>query len=133
MPPRIRRGLDDIPAARAISDTLALAPTREFAAPLLGRVGPVTAEMVADHPEKYRAGDIAGISGLQARYDDQLRGSRGYRVIAFDPGGDERELFHLEAVESTPLSLTLDPDLQTTAEELLAPGSRNAQAVWRLI
>jgi cell division protein FtsI/penicillin-binding protein 2 len=119
--PRVRRGVDDIPAARAISDTRALAPTREFAAPLLGRVGPVTAEMVADHPEKYRGGDIAGVSGLQARYDDQLRGRPGYRVIAFDRGGDERELFHLEAVEPTDLALTLDPALQSAAEELLGP------------
>lgn len=115
----VQRGVNQIKGARAIGATLPLAPTREFAAPILGRVGPVTAEMVADHPDRYRAGDVAGVSGLQARYDAQLGGNAGVRVIAFDPGGDERELFAIEAGEGEDLALTLDPALQRTAEDLL--------------
>ncbi|MCR1774017.1 penicillin-binding protein, partial [Nocardioides daeguensis] len=69
-----------IEGGHTVDAELALAPSRDFAAPILGRVGPVTAEMVEKDPEKYRSGDIAGVSGLQARYDDQLRGSVG-RVV----------------------------------------------------
>ncbi|QYJ03427.1 hypothetical protein KUV85_13975 [Nocardioides panacisoli] len=112
-------GVEDIKSARAIESTMALAPTKEFAAPLLGRVGPVTAEMVEEAPETYQAGDIAGVSGLQARYDDRLRGNPGTRVIAFDPGGDERELYAVEASGGEDLALTLDRRLQRTAEDLL--------------
>ena len=34
----------------------------------------MTAEMIKEHPDLYHVGDIAGLSGLQARYDEQLRG-----------------------------------------------------------
>ena len=68
----------------AIADEQPLAPTRDFAAELLGSVGEVTAEMMADQPGVYRMGDRAGLSGLQARYDEELRGSPGMLVRAVD-------------------------------------------------
>ena len=99
---------------------LSLAPTREFAAPILGRVGEVTAEMIEEDPERYQVGDVAGLSGLQARYDDQLRGTPGISVAAVDAGGVERGLFRFESRPGTELQLSLDIDLQTEAERLLA-------------
>ena len=69
-------GIAGIPGGRIVAADLPLAPTREFAAPLLGRVGEVTAEMIEENPE-YQPGDMAGLSGLQARYDEQLRGTPG--------------------------------------------------------
>jgi cell division protein FtsI/penicillin-binding protein 2 len=109
-----------IPGAISVSDTLPLAPTREFAAPILGTVGEVTAEMIEDDPDKYQIGDEAGLSGLQARYDDQLRGTSGVAVHAVDPDGAERELFAEEPTAGEPLKLTLDLRLQQAAERLLA-------------
>ena len=44
-------GIDRIAGAVALPDELPLAPTKEFAAPILGTVGPVTAEMVEEHPD----------------------------------------------------------------------------------
>lgn len=120
------RSIAGITGARIIDDTLALAPTREFAAPLLGRVGPVTAEMVEEDPDTYAAGDVAGLSGLQSRYDDQLRGTPGLVIDAVTPAGEdgadgaERELFVVEPVAGRPLPTTLDARLQTEAERLLA-------------
>ena len=76
------------PARSPLADELPLAPTREFAAPILGTVGEVTAEMIEEDPDRYQAGDEAGLSGLQARYDEQLagharrRGRRGRRPTA---------------------------------------------------
>lgn len=127
---------DEVPAAvrdssirglLLVADDLALAPTRDFAAAILGRVGPVTAEMVEEDPEAYRAGDVAGVSGLQARYDDQLRGTPGVLVEAVAAGSARRrELFRVEPTSGEDLALTLDAALQTTAEQVLAdvgPGS----------
>ena len=49
------------------------------------------------HPDTYQPGDEAGLSGLQARYDDQLRGTPGAVVDAVAPGRRrERELFRVE-------------------------------------
>ena len=38
--------------------------------------------MIEKDPDRYQAGDVAGLSGLQARYDDQLRGTPGVVVDA---------------------------------------------------
>lgn len=117
---QLPEGLAAIPGARAIGARLPLAPTRDFAAPLLGSVGEVTAEIVAEEPARYRAGDQAGLSGLQKRYDEQLRGTPGASVFAVAPDGARSELVSLPPQDGEPLTLTLDARLQTTAERLLA-------------
>lgn len=124
VPPDVAGSYDGIPGALAVSDEIPLAPTREFAAPILGTVGEVTAEMIEKEPENYRIGDQAGLSGLQARYEDQLAGTPGIVVDAvLDRGADpdeERELFREEPRAGQPLRLTLDIDRQLAAERLLA-------------
>jgi cell division protein FtsI/penicillin-binding protein 2 len=131
VPPAVRAAAGGIDGVLIVSDTMALAPTSEFAAPILGRVGPVTAEMVEDRPEDYRVGDVAGLSGLQARYDDQLRGRVGVVVNANDPEADRpaRELHRVDASAGQDLALTLDPRLQRAAEGLLAAEPSGAAVV----
>ncbi|TIC89334.1 penicillin-binding protein [Nocardioides sp. GY 10113] len=120
VPVEVDAGASGIKGVLVLSDRIALAPTREFAAPILGRVGPVTAEMVAEDPETYRPGDVAGVSGLQARYDDRLRGTAGTRVEAVGEGGERSTLFRVAPVAGRALATTLVPRLQTRAEQLLA-------------
>jgi cell division protein FtsI/penicillin-binding protein 2 len=123
--------VDDIPRAvhdladgsdgvALIEGELPLAPTRDFAAPIIGSVGDVTAEMIKEHPDLYEIGDQAGLSGLQARYDEQLRGTPGIVVQAVEEDGTETELFRSDAVPGKPLALTMDVRLQREAERLLA-------------
>jgi cell division protein FtsI/penicillin-binding protein 2 len=110
--------LDAIPGAVGIGDEMPLAPTREFAAPILGRVGPATAEVVEKSDGAVRPGDEVGLSGLQARYEDRLGGTPGLRVQAV--GGDgERVLFSADETNGEPLRTTLDPRLQEAAETAL--------------
>lgn len=122
VPAEVLASYESITGAVALADDISLAPTREFAAPILGRVGPVTAEMIEEDPDRYRVGDIAGVSGLQARYDEQLGGSPGRLVEAVSETGPgpARDLFRVQEEDGDPLELTLDPDLQTDAEALLA-------------
>ncbi len=119
LPAAVTDGVKAIPGARIIAGNLPLAPTRDFAAALLGRVGEVTAELIAEHPE-YHPGDLAGLSGLEARYDERLRGTPGVNVVAVPDQGAVRELFRTEATPGDPLVLSLDVDLETKAEQLLA-------------
>lgn len=111
---------DDVAGATSIGAQLPLAPTREFAAPLLGTVGEATAEIVEESDGAVLPGDQVGRSGLQARYDDTLRGRDGYRVEALDADGSSTVLTEVEPVDGTDLRLTLDPGLQQRAEGLLA-------------
>jgi hypothetical protein len=108
-----------IAGAARLDDEVPLAPTREFAAPLLGSVGAATAEVVEASDGAVGAGDLVGLSGLQARYDEQLRGTPGVRVDA--TGGEaDRTLFEQPPTPGAPLRLTLDPGLQEKAERVLA-------------
>lgn len=116
-----------IPGARGISDHLPLAPTREFAAAILGTVGPATKEIIDKSDGRLRVGDDAGLSGLQLRYDEQLGGTPGIRVSAVpakakagEQSGEPRTLFEVEPTRGQDLHLTLDPRLQERADALLA-------------
>jgi cell division protein FtsI/penicillin-binding protein 2 len=104
----------------AIADDIPLGITREFAAPILGSVGPVTAEIIKDNPGVYAVGDLAGLSGLEARYDEQLRGTPGIVVDRVDGDGTRTTVFKEAATAGEPLHLTLEPRLQLLAERILA-------------
>jgi cell division protein FtsI/penicillin-binding protein 2 len=110
----------DIPGAHALDDELPLAPTREFAAPILGTVGQATAEVVEKSDGEVEAGDEVGLSGLQARYDDQLRGTPGVIVRAVSEDGSSRTLHEVDPTQGEPLRTTLDTQLQEKAERALA-------------
>jgi cell division protein FtsI/penicillin-binding protein 2 len=77
----VRSQIQPLPGTRFREGTLPLAPTQEFARALLGSVGPVTAEIVEASNGRLAAGDIAGLSGLQAQYDEHLGGARRVRVL----------------------------------------------------
>ncbi|CAM3551866.1 penicillin-binding transpeptidase domain-containing protein [Nocardioides zeicaulis] len=117
-----------VPGALAVRDSLPLAPTREFAAALLGRVGPATAELVDSSEGRVLAGDEVGLSGLQARYDEQLTGARGTAVVARGADDALRTLFEAPAVDGADLATTLDPGLQAKAERILAAAGADAPA-----
>ncbi|MDF9279537.1 penicillin-binding transpeptidase domain-containing protein [Arthrobacter sp. EH-1B-1] len=115
--------IDAIPGASGIPDTMSLAPTRTFARELLGSVGPVTAELVEQSAGRLEPGDVAGLSGLQLQYDEQLGGTPGMVIEAVTGEGEARTsevLFEKAPVPGEPLELTLDPALQTLAENVLA-------------
>jgi len=120
--------LTEIPGARAMDTKAPLTPSHGFAAPILGTVGPVTAEMVKKDPSRYQAGDVAGLTGLEARYDDQLRGTPGTVVYRVAGDGTSAVVFRAQPVNGKPLTTTLDLRLQTLAEKLLA-GVKPASAL----
>jgi cell division protein FtsI/penicillin-binding protein 2 len=117
-----------VPGALAVRDTLPLAPTREFAAALLGRVGPATAEVVEESGGSIVAGDEVGLSGLQARYDEQLRGRPGTAVVARGADDVLRTLFEVPATDGADLVTTLSSELQSRAEVALATLGAGAPA-----
>lgn len=114
-----------LPGVNAVKDSLPLAPTRTFARPILGTVGPATAEVVEKSEGAIRAGDLTGLSGLQRQFDAQLRGTPGLRIEARGiegsaTEGQARALFTVEPKPGEPLRITLDPLVQQSAENILA-------------
>ncbi|MET0840498.1 MAG: penicillin-binding transpeptidase domain-containing protein, partial [Marmoricola sp.] len=119
-PAEVLGGVADIEGGGVVQDELPLAPTKEFAAAILGTVGPATAELVKESKGRIKAGDDVGLSGLQKRYDEQLTGTRGATVAAVGDGDDRRTLFTADPVAGSSLHTTIDPDTQTAAEQALA-------------
>lgn len=120
VPASVGAAYESLDGVRALQTTAQLGPTAAFGQPLLGRVGEVTAEMIEEDPARYRVGDLAGLSGLEARYDELLAGQPGITVDAVDTDGRSRELYSVPAADGEPLRTSLDMELQLAAEELLA-------------
>ncbi|WP_026549488.1 penicillin-binding transpeptidase domain-containing protein [Arthrobacter sp. Br18] len=113
--------IEAIPGTLVQADTLALGPTRTFARELLGSVGQPSAEQIESSEGALTAGEIAGLSGLQLQHNDQLAGTPGLEISAMpSDGAGPRQLFEKAPVEGTPLAITLEPALQTLAEQVLA-------------
>lgn len=109
-----------IPGAAAHPDEIPLAPTRSFARPILGSVGQATAEIIEKSEGKIHAGQQVGLSGLQASYNETLSGSDGVTISLYNSEQKVvEELFTSEPIKGKDVQLTLDQDLQKSADELL--------------
>ncbi|WP_261164576.1 penicillin-binding transpeptidase domain-containing protein [Microbacterium sp. Marseille-Q6965] len=119
---RVAPGFTEIPGASAIEATMQLAPTRTFAREVLGTVGEATAEIIESSDGEIATGEQTGLSGLQAEYDDQLRGEPAVTVTAStgEEGAEPRVLAEWPAADGEPLQTTLDIPLQQRAESVLA-------------
>ncbi|GEK21912.1 penicillin-binding transpeptidase domain-containing protein [Cellulomonas xylanilytica] len=110
-----------MPGVNDVTDQLPLAPTRQFARPILGTVGPATAEIIEKSDGAVSDGDLTGLSGLQRQYDAQLRGLPGLTITAAQPDGTApRQLYAVEPTPGTPLTTTIDVGLQEAAEHVIS-------------
>jgi penicillin-binding protein 2 len=90
------------------------------AAHLLGYLGEVRAEEVAQPASGYRSGDLVGRRGVERTYDRRLRGADGERVVVVDSRGRPVREFGREVGRpGAGLRLTLDAALQQEAERAL--------------
>lgn len=119
VPPEVQTGYVEIDGVMGVNDRIPLAPTADFAAPILGRVGSPTAEMIADDPD-LAATDQVGLSGLEARYEDILGATAGVRVLAVAQDGKSRDLYSAGGGDGEDLATSMDKGYQEAAEAALA-------------
>jgi penicillin-binding protein 2 len=99
-------------------------PSNGHLAHVLGYVGEISKEQLEDpkYKEKgFKPGNIIGLKGLEAYYDEYLRGKDGYRKVIVDSRGRIQE--EIEVVPPQPgqdLITTIDDEMQLKAEEALA-------------
>ena len=92
----------------------------------LGYIGEISRrQLERDSTDFYKSGDFIGISGLEAAYEEELRGQRGVSYKMVNVRGVEKGRFKDGAYDtlSMPgrdLMLTIDLDLQSYAEKLMA-------------
>ena len=127
----------DVPGVYGQPDTAMLAPTATFGQPLLGTLRDATADDIEFSEGKIQAGEKVGASGVQAYFDETLRGVPGDMVFLWERGSlatldrvtPELILHEKEPVAGTPIHTSLNRDLQTRAEEAMATLGKTAAMV----
>lgn len=139
-----------IPGARSIPTTRSVSVDKVLAPEILGQVGEASPELIRDSEGQVFPGDPAGTSGLQERYDAQLRGRAGSTITlvpragqqttspAPTPGGtaspapdpnQPKVLFDSDPTPGTPVATSLDPALQKKIEGIVNPAKSGTSVV----
>ncbi|MCC6615039.1 MAG: hypothetical protein IT320_16295 [Anaerolineae bacterium] len=89
----------------------------------------------SDIPDMEAAGfpqdAIIGRSGVEASWDETLRGHPGGRLVIVSPDGEVvRELTNVTAQPGLSIYLTIDPALQVDAAQILADAYTQAKDTW---
>ncbi|MDO4485225.1 MAG: penicillin-binding transpeptidase domain-containing protein [Bacillota bacterium] len=106
-------------------------PNGSLASHVTGYLGRISAdeeeELVGE--KGYRRDAVVGRSGIEQVYEDSLKGTDAVSRYLVDSGGTVRKsLGASEAVKGTDVRLTLDIDIQQTAEESLKQAVEKAAA-----
>lgn len=116
------------PGSRIQVQTRRFYPRGDFAAHLIGsrtalrddELQERRAKLGESDPLDYHVGDPIGRNGLERTYDSRLHGLRGQRRLVLNRQGEIIQSEVVRAPQSgKDLVLTLDPELQSTAERLL--------------
>ena len=105
--------IEAVPGAASHYGQMSLAESSDFAPQLIGRVGPVTAEHLESNPT-LSVGEMVGTSGLQAQYQDTLRGTPGVSITM-----GEHTLYSLDSEPGNDVSTHLNPRLQRLAQDIM--------------
>ena len=118
--PDVAEAVEALPGVVVRSDVARLAPSDDFAVHVLGTVGPITAEQLAELGDPYDATRIVGRSGLELVHEQRLAGSPSGDVRIVDAAG---ELIAVEATfagtDPQDVITALDPVVQQAAEEAI--------------
>jgi penicillin-binding protein 2 len=121
----------EFPGVEIVSTYLRHYPHGALAAQLLGYTGEISPEQLKQRVKVgYRAGDIVGQSGVEASYDQFLRGTPGIARLRVDSLGRPRSGFQPTTLSQPghALRLTIDLGLQQAAESALRYGIQLAHS-----
>lgn len=130
---QLRARLSGLPGLRVEASPSRLYADEPSLAHILGYVGKLPAdeaEMLTDLG--YPLDGQVGLGGVEAIYEDDLRGSPGRRLVLSDPQGREVELLATDSAQpGADAVLSIDLDLQRATAEALARGMDAGMAVVR--
>lgn len=91
---------------------------------LLGYVSEVNASYIERHPDEYKAGDYAGMTGIEAAREKELRGQKGYNIWLRNSRNKIESRYRdgeldVEAVPGDDITTTIDAELQHYGQMLM--------------
>ena len=92
---------------------------------LLGYVSEVNAKYIENHPGEYKSGDYAGMTGIEAAREAELRGEKGYNIWLRNSRNKIESRYRdgeldKEAVPGDDIMTTIDAELQRYGQMLMA-------------
>lgn len=114
----------DYPGVRVEIQPVRTYPDGPLVAQLLGYLGAISRQAFPDYEKRgYQPSDLVGIAGLEANYEDQLRGRSGTQVAIVDANGNILSSREQEpAIAGNNVVLSLDTALQAQVEAALKKG-----------
>jgi penicillin-binding protein 2 len=118
----------DFPGVQIQQTYLRHYPYQSLGAQLLGYVGEVSQPELDAHPKLYEPGDKVGKTGVEAKFDQELRGAAGEAQIRVDSMGRPHGTLQpkIEPRPGSAVRLTIDMGLQRAAERALRLGIQTA-------
>ncbi|HJW20886.1 MAG TPA: penicillin-binding protein 2 [Candidatus Limnocylindrales bacterium] len=125
----ISESSQDLPGVEVEVETQREYPYGPLFSQILGYTGPINAaELDRLAPAGYQPDDLIGRAGVEATYEDQLRGQYGLQTVERDATGRQIQVLQTNqnAVPGSSLRLTIDLHMQQLAEQALAWGMKAA-------
>ncbi|MCB2204328.1 penicillin-binding protein 2 [bacterium] len=119
-----------LPGVNYVVESRRVYKMKPHLAHLLGYTKEISPRLLKNLGDYYQPGDIVGFNGIEAAYEDELRGHKGYGYHTVNALGKVVESFDhgrsdIPAEEGSDLYLTVDMDLQAYGEQLMR-GKRGA-------
>lgn len=126
---RLRERQDELPGVVARRVAVRAFPQGELAAHILGYVGEVSPEQLAEVDGRgLEPGDVVGKAGVELAYDGDLRGEDGTLTVEVDAAGRPVRVVDTDVPEpGHDVVLSLDAEVQRVAERGLAQGLEAAR------
>jgi len=91
---------------------------------LLGYVSEVDARYLKNHPDEYKSGDYAGMTGIEAAREKELRGEKGYTIWLRNSRNRIESRYRdgemdKEAIPGKDITTTIDAELQHYGQMLM--------------
>jgi len=119
----LEESLNELPGVNITVEPIRYYPEGSLSAHLLGTLGKISQQNEIEKYVKelgYTPSDIIGKTGIEQKYEEELKGKDGYQKVIADSRGRLIEV--LERVEPVPgntIYLTIDLNLQKRAEEAI--------------
>lgn len=113
---------DAYPGAEVFSQVARTYPYGSTASHILGYLGRISDSEKEKYVEEgnYQSGDLIGKDGIEKVYEEDLRGTSGEKKVQVDASGNlVKTISQSEAQKGKDVTLTIDLELQQTAEEAL--------------
>lgn len=120
----IEENRDKLPGVDYQIETKRFFATKAKLTHLMGYTKEISERLLAQTSE-YQPGDMVGAAGLEAMYERDLRGKKGFEFITVNSVGQKVRSYNdgkndIPEKEGNDLYLTIDADLQSLAESLLS-------------